>query len=108
MVYAALPFELADNIEPTVALYQFALKQAMVQPPFSIGTPEPGVLVRPLVFKDAILYSVISETDCDKELSFTDSATGKGLKVKVPAQRGVMFLLGGDGRVLAQYGGSVE
>jgi hypothetical protein len=104
LVYAALPFELADNIEPTIALYQFALKQAVIQPPFSIETLDPGVLIRPLIFKDAILYSLVSETDADKELSFADNATGKALKVNVPAQRAVMFLLARDGRVLAQYG----
>jgi len=108
LVYSALPVELADNIEPAIALYQFALKQAVLQPPFSIEKPEPGVLIRPLFFKDAILYSLVSETDADRELSFTDNATGKALKVNVPAQRAVMFLLGRDGKLLAQYGGCVE
>ena len=108
LVYAALPFELADGIEPTIALYEFALKQAMVQPPFMMEKPEPGVLIRPLAFKDAILYCAVSETDADKELSFTDNATGKGLTVRVPAQRAVMLLLGRDGRVLAQYGECVQ
>ncbi len=108
LVYSALPVELADNIEPAIALYQFALKQAVLQSPFSIEKPEPGVLIRPLFFKDAILYSLVSETDVDKELSFTDNATGKALKVTVPAQRAVMFLLGRDGKVLAEYGGGMH
>lgn len=108
LVYCALPVELADNIEPTIAIYQFALKQAVLQPPFSIDEIDPGVLIRPMLFKDAALYSLVSETDADRELSFTDLATQRTLKVNVPARRAVMFVLGRDGRVLAQYGGCVE
>lgn len=104
LVFCGLPVELADNIEPATALYQFALKQAVLQSPFSIETADPDVLIRPTFFKDAVLYSLVSETDIDKELVFTDNATGKTLQVKIPAHRGVMFLLGRDGRLLAQYG----
>ncbi|MBP6964331.1 MAG: hypothetical protein KBC96_07995 [Armatimonadetes bacterium] len=105
LVYCALPIELADNIEPTIALYRFALKQAVVQPPFLTETPDPGVLIRPLFFKDAILYCFVSETDSDKDLSLTDNATGKTIIVTVPAYRALMLLIGRqDGKVLARYG----
>lgn len=107
LLYAPLPFELADNVEPTAALYQFALKQAVVEPQFSVEKMDPCVLIRPQIFEEAVLYSIVSETDADKKFELADKLTGRTLSVEVPAQRAVMFLLGPDGKVVAQYGGGV-
>ena len=108
LIYAPLPFELADNVEPTAALYQFALKQAVLEPPFSVEKIDPCVLIRPQFFEEAVLYSIVSETDADKEFELTDKLTGRTLSVKAPAQRAIMFLLSRpDGKVLAEYGGGV-
>lgn len=107
LVYAPLPFELADNLEPTVALYEFALRQAVIEPPFDAGDKDPSVLIRPQFFDKAVFYCVVSETDEDKEFSLTDKTTGRTLEVRVPGQRAIMFVLDNAGRVVAEYGGGV-
>ncbi|MDI6828229.1 MAG: hypothetical protein QME62_07090, partial [Armatimonadota bacterium] len=109
LVFASLPFELADNPEPLAALYSYALKQATVPPPYTVSKPDKGILIRPLFFREAILYTVVSETNMDKEFDLTDAITGRTLKVKVPAQRAIMFLISRPkGQVLAEYGSGVE
>ncbi|MDH7480908.1 MAG: hypothetical protein QHH26_02895 [Armatimonadota bacterium] len=111
LIFASLPFELADNSEPLAALYSFALKQAAVISPFKIETEalDPGVLIRPLLFKEAILYTIVSETNMDRQFDLTDMQSGKTLKVRVPSQRAVMFLIDRiRGQILAEYGCSVE
>jgi hypothetical protein len=107
LLYAPLPFELADNTEPLVALYRFALRQALVESPYEVQERHPGILIRPLFFKEAIAYFIVSEVDSEKEFELTDKLTGRSLKVSLPAQRAVAFVLGKDGRVLAEYGGGV-
>ena len=107
LIFAPLPFELADNVEPTVGLYEYALKQAGIEKPFNVEKADPGILIRPQFYEETILYSIVSETGADKEFKLTDSLTGKTLDIKLPAQRALMFLLHKDGRVLAQYGDGV-
>jgi hypothetical protein len=109
LIFAPLPFELADNVEPAAALYQFALKQATVPAPFSVEKMDPCVLIRPLVFAEAVLYCIVSETDADKDFDLTDNLTGKKFPIHLPAQRALMLLLSReDGRVLAHYGAGLE
>lgn len=104
LIYCTLPVELADNDEPMIALYRFALKQAILQPPFTTELLEPGVFVRPVFFRDAILYSFVSETSPDKELTFTDNATCTAFTASIPAQGAAMLLVSRqDGTVLARY-----
>jgi hypothetical protein len=108
LIFAPLPFELADNLDPTAALYQFALKQAGIERPFNVDRQDPCLTIRPQVFEKSVFYTIVSETDTDKQFELTDGLTHKTLTVKVPAQRSIMFLLSRpDGRVLAQYGDGV-
>jgi len=107
LVYTPLPFELADNTEPLVALYQYVLRQALVESPFEVERGHPGILIRPLFFKEAVLYCIASEVDADSEFDLTDRLTQRTLHVSLPAQRAVMFVLSRKGKVLAEYGGRV-
>lgn len=108
IIFAAFPFELADNKEPAEALYKFALRQAGIQPMFNLNVSDPQVLVRPQVFKRAIFYSIISGANSDRELELVDSLIGGALTIKLPAYRAVMFVINrADGRILAQYGDGV-
>ena len=108
LIFTPLPFELADNVEPVAALYQYALKQAGIEPPFRVDKADPGILIRPQFFEETVLYSIVSETDANKEFSLTDSFSQKTLSIKLPAQRALMFLLGKDAKVLAQYGDGIR
>lgn len=107
LVYTPLPFELADNTEPLVALYQYVIRQALVESPFEVERRHPGILIRPLFFKEAVLYCIASEVDADSEFDLTDRLTQRTLHVSLPAQRAVMFVLSRKGKVLAEYGGGV-
>ena len=108
LIFTPLPFELADNVEPVAALYQYALKQAGIEPPFRVDKADPGILIRPQFFEETVLYSIVSETDASKEFALTDSFSQKTLNIKLAAQRALMFLLGKDGKVLAQYGDGIR
>lgn len=108
LIWANLPFEHADNIEPLVALYAYALRQAGISPVYSVSSAVPEVLIRPLIFARGILYCVVSETDCDLDFDLTDNLTHRTFKVSIPAQRAIMFMLSrSDGTVVAEYGGGV-
>ena len=107
LIFTPMPFELADNLDPAAALYEYALKQAGIEKPFSVEKPDPGILIRPQFYEETILYSIVSEIGLDKEFQLTNSLGGKTLNIKLPAQRALMFLLSKDGRLLAQYGDGV-
>ena len=105
IIWSPLPLESADNIEPAVALYQFALRAAKVSSPCSLSTGTPSVAVLPLVFKNAVLYTFVSETDHDVATTLTHRASGTKINVTVPAQRTVLlFVERKTGRVLARSG----
>jgi hypothetical protein len=65
----------------------------------------PGVLVRPTVFADSILYLFMSESGRDEAINVRDKLTGANIKFTLPEQRAALVLLNKrDGRVMAKYG----
>jgi len=104
IIWSPLPLESADNIEPTVAFYQFALRAANVSSPCSCSTGTPSIAVLPLVFKNAVLYTFISETDRDVATTLTHRASGTTINVTVPAQRTVLlFVERATGRIIDRF-----
>lgn len=106
IIYTGLPFEAALNSEPMIALYEYAVIQAAVKPPSTIEPADPGIALRSRFFKKAILYTMISELDVDKEFTLGNSLTAHTYIVNIPARRSVMLLTNRDtGSIIAQYGG---
>ncbi|MHB9125486.1 MAG: hypothetical protein ACYC4F_06015 [Armatimonadota bacterium] len=99
VICAPLPFELSDSDEAIRALYRLALRQAKVTPVFE---PCEGVAIRPRFLKGAVLYTAISTSAEERFFTLGE------MSVRLSAMRAAIFLVGRDGRLIAQYGYSVE
>ena len=105
VIWSPLPVELAYQVEPTVAIYRHALAETGIEPVFRLADDEPGVLVYPAVFRNGVLYAVVSELGSPVELRLAHSETETAVSIKVPAQRAAMLLIDKrSGRVLGGYG----
>ncbi|MBI3005887.1 MAG: cellulase family glycosylhydrolase [Ignavibacteriales bacterium] len=103
IIWFPLPVENADNIEPTIVLYQYAFEAAGITSGFSVNPPNRGVLILPTFFGDAILYAFVSESSADEKLTISDGASGSQFEVSVPAQKTMLvFLNKKDGTVLSR------
>lgn len=103
VVYAPLPFEMAENLEPAAELYKFVLRQADLQPMFFADGVK-DVLIRPQIFKNAILYAVISSADEDVRVDFTDALTSSSHSMDVPARGSALLLINrSDGSRIAEF-----
>lgn len=106
LLWAPLPVELAHEVEPTVALYRHALAAAGIAPAFDLAGDDPGVLVYPSLYRDAILYTLVSERSRQTALRWTDRLTGARLDVALGPQRAALVLIRRTGgEVLARYQG---
>ena len=103
IIWSPLPVEISDSVEPCVALYEYALKEAGLSPVFTVEKKDPSVLILPNVFKESILYTCVSECDRDSEVRLTDKETKTAVTVAVPAQRvALVFLNRKTGEILAK------
>jgi hypothetical protein len=103
LIWSPLPVEVSDAIEPTIALYQFVLKQANVAPIISLEKNNDSILVLPTLFEHAMLYACVSECDRDTTLKVTHHASNTTIEVNVPSQRAAMVLIEKkDGRIIAR------
>ncbi len=103
LIWSPLPVELADQMEPTVALYRYALGQSNTRPRFTLDPSDPGTLVYPAVHRNAVLYALVSELAEPKKFGLTDHDSGANWEVEVPAGGAVLQLLGRNGGVLGRY-----
>ncbi|UCF20940.1 MAG: cellulase family glycosylhydrolase [Gemmatimonadota bacterium] len=104
LIWSPLPVELAEQVEPTVALYRRALASASLLSPLTDETAGPGVLIYPAHFRDATLYALVSELGHAFTAAFSDRATGTRLEVALPAGRAALLLLDrGNGSLRAVY-----
>lgn len=110
ILWATDPVELSDAIEPTAALYRFAMHVAGVRAAYrEIHALSPGVLAYPTVLKDAILYSFSSESLDDEVVDIEDSMTGARLHFTLQGRRGAVVLLQRrGGKVIASYGANLD
>jgi hypothetical protein len=98
------PVELAEGLQPAADLYAWALKQAGVEKPFS-GQTSAGVLVRPLVLADSVLYLIVSESQDTEKVSVHDKLSGGEVNLTVSPGRAALILLSRtDGHVVARFG----
>jgi len=87
------PVELAEGLEPAVAVYGWVLQQLKIDPLFSGRFPSAGVLIRRAAFRDAILYAFASESGRDEEIDIRDRETGAAFHFRLGAQRARLLLL---------------
>ena len=104
LIYSPYPLEAADNPEAMIAHYQCGLNAAGIQTLFS-GAEDPAILVRPIVMKDTVLYTVISESDENRHVSFTHLETGTDMECSIPNRRAMLFMIDRkSGELLSAYG----
>jgi hypothetical protein len=102
--FASEPIELAEGLQPAAQLYSWVMEQAGVQSPFA-GQVPPGVLIRPLVLADSILYLLVSESANEGDVSVKDRLTGAEIHAKLaPGSAQLVLINKSDGKVLARFG----
>ncbi|HEY1207282.1 MAG: cellulase family glycosylhydrolase [Bryobacteraceae bacterium] len=102
-IWCPLPLEVGSESAPVAALYRYALKQAHVAPVFSVETIDPSVLIRPSIFEQCVLYTMISESAVPKRVALTHMESGARIGVTLPPQRAAHVLLDRkSGRILGQ------
>ncbi len=98
------PIELAEGLQPAADLYAWALGQAGVEKPFTGQTPA-GVLVRPLILADSVMYLIVSESVDIEKIMVRDKLSGGEINLSVAPGRAMLILFSRkDGRVLARFG----
>ncbi len=101
---ANYPVELAEGPDAAAALYSWVLRRTDIEPLFEGKLPSPGVLVRPVVMQESVLYLFVSESGRDEEIAITDKSTGAELRFRLPSQRSALILLDKrTGKVIAKY-----
>jgi hypothetical protein len=99
------PVEFNTNLETTAALYRHAAEIAGVSRDFSLQNPHPGILVRPMNYKDARLYLLLSETDRTHKVTLEDKTAGRSYTFSLEAGRARLLMISKkDGSVLGVYG----
>jgi hypothetical protein len=103
MIWSLLPIELAENIEPTVVLYTYALKKANISPVYSTDKKDSSVLIISALFEESVLYTCISESDRETNIQLQHHETATSISLTVPAQRTVMmFVSRKDGKIISR------
>lgn len=101
---ASEPVELAEGLQPSAQLYSWALAQAGVQSPYEGHTP-PGVLVRPVVLADSVLYLIVSESANEELIAVHDRLTGAEIRAKLaPGRAQIILVSRSGGQILARFG----
>jgi Cellulase (glycosyl hydrolase family 5) len=104
LIVTAFPVEFAEGNAPTEFTYQMALQRAGVGTAFTKKAGH-GVLIRPTLFADAVLYVFVSESEQDEVVDIADKTTGAQLNFTIPAQRSRLVLLSRKtGKEVARYG----
>ena len=106
ILWSPIPVELAHEVEPAAAFYQYGIKQAGMTSLLSAHQADPSILIYPTVYQEAVLFTIVSENDRVTRFGFTHPAIKSNIEVNLPAQRAVMILVSRkDGRALASYRG---
>jgi hypothetical protein len=104
LLIASYPVEMSEGNDATVAVYAAALRRAGVEPPYEAKQLSVGVLARPTVFENAVLYLFMSESGRDEPIDVRDKVTGAEIKFTLPEQRAALVLLNKkDGHVIGRY-----
>ena len=93
ILWSMLPLELNDSMPAVVAFYKLAMTRAHVAPIFTAIPRNPAVLILPSLFRDVVLYTLVSEIDRDTRMQVTHLESRTRFSALVPAQRTAMVLL---------------
>lgn len=105
LLIASYPVEMSEGNDATTAVYAAALRRAGVAPQYEAKQLSPGVLARPTVFQNAVLYLFMSESGRDEPIDVRDNLTGGEIKFTLPEQRAALVLLNRkNGKVIGKYG----
>jgi len=103
VLWAALPVELADEIEPTVALYRVAMEAAGVKPAITTSA-DASVLIHPAIYNGAVLYTLLSETGVGGMVTFMHKAAGVTVSSNLRAGGASLVVADSrNGSILAAY-----
>jgi hypothetical protein len=95
--------EIAEEVDPTAAVYRAAMKAAAFEPAVTSSAGS-GVLVNLARYRDAVLYTLLSERPGDDRVAFTDRAAGVSLNVALRGGGAAVVLVNRANRqVLADY-----
>jgi len=105
LLIASYPVEMSEGNESTAVVYAAALRRAGVEPQYDARQLSAGVLVRPTIFENAVLYLFMSESGRDEPINVRDKLTGVEIGFTLPEQRAALVLLNRkDGKIIGKYG----
>jgi len=87
------PVELAEPLEPAIAVYRWALERLGMKPAFEGTLPSSGVLIRRVLFRDAALYLFESESAEDERIAVRDAETGAKFDFRLGSRRARLELI---------------
>jgi hypothetical protein len=104
--WSSYPVELAEGLDPAVALYGYVSAALKIKPMFELQGPlPPSVLVYSTELQDSLLYILESESTDDTQIDLRDNVTGVRLALKLLSQRAAMALIGKREKgIIAKYG----
>lgn len=105
LIWSPLPVELNDRSEPILALYDYALRAAGIEPEMEWihGGRLPGVYGRKLRFDQGSLWIFVSEFGHDTPIEVGDPETGRAYSFVLAKERSVLFAGDAEGRLLSVY-----
>jgi hypothetical protein len=106
LLWVGAPVELADNVEPTVLLYREALHSAgLTRGTVNTSPIDSSALMYPARYRDAVLYTIVSESATGPRLLTVRAADGlPAVSVSVGAGRAALALVDRrTGAVIADY-----
>ena len=93
LIWCPLPLETSNESAPIAALYRHALQQAGIRPIFSVEPVDPAILIRPSVFAQCVLYTLISESGQQKQIRLTHGENGAKIDLTLPPGRAAHVIL---------------
>jgi hypothetical protein len=100
------PVELAESPNATTSIYQYVLSRVGIEPPFVSNELPSSILVRPTIFRDAVLYLMISESSQDQQINIYDKLSRAQISLLLPSLRTRMVLVDRtSGHLIATYNG---
>ncbi len=102
IVYSPVPVELSDSPEAVEAFYRYGIAAAGLTGRITVETKDPSVLVRTIVFSDALMVTFVPEGNSARPVTFTLTESSKRYTVTVPPRRPIVHFYGRrDGVLLA-------
>jgi hypothetical protein len=103
LLWSPLPVELAEEVEPTAALYLAALKAADMGPAVDTAV-DSGVLIHQARYRDAVLYTLLAERPRGGSVAFADNAAGISVTADLRGGGASLVLVDrAKGTVVADY-----